>query len=260
MSASVPPRPDLALDVRSQEPRPKATWRWWEVAVFTIAGFLAGSLVAIPLIMSLDPSEDGPIGGEGLAIAAILDVSILAVLFLWLRAAHPGWPRIIGWPARGSRVREAAVGAGLGILVVLGSVVVTGVVAAILEAMSGETVRPPEQVSSDLRGWALVIFLAFAIGLAPVAEEFVFRGLLFRSVADRHGFWAGALASGVPFGVTHVVPGDALDVTALIVTLTVVGIAFAWIHWRRRNLLSNVVAHSVFNVIGSIVILTGVGA
>ncbi len=261
MSASVPPRPDLRPDVVevSGDRRRTATWRWWEVVVFTLAGFLVGSLTATPLFLALDPSAEGPIGGEGLLVAAVVDLVIVAVLLLWLRSSHPGWWRIVGWPERGRWVREGAVGAGLGLLVEVGSFVAGFAVILVLEGLSGETVRPPEQVSPDIDGWGLVVFVVFAIVLAPAAEEFVFRGLLFRSLADRHGFWLGAIGSAIPFGVTHVVPGRALDVWALVITLTFVGIGFAWIHWRRRNLFANIVAHAVFNVIGVVLILSEAG-
>jgi membrane protease YdiL (CAAX protease family) len=36
-----------------------------------------------------------------------------------------------------------------------------------------------------------------------------------------------------------------------------VGVVLAWVHWRRRNLLVNIVAHSTFNVIGVAIILAG---
>jgi membrane protease YdiL (CAAX protease family) len=39
----------------------------------------------------------------------------------------------------------------------------------------------------------------------------------------------------------------------------IVGVVLAWIHWRRRNLLANIVAHATFNVIGVVLILSDVG-
>lgn len=262
MSASLPPPPQIQPAPLPEPPvgdRLKATWRWWEVVAFTLAGFLAGSLAATPLFIALDVPVGGPIGREGLLIAAVVDIGVVAVLLLWLRAAHPGWRWIIGWPQKGHRLREAAIGGGLGLLVEVGSVVVGGAVILILESASGEPVQTPTQVSSQLAGWGVAVFVIFAVVIAPATEEFVFRGLLFRSVADRHGFWLGAIASAVPFGMTHLVPGRPLDVWALVITLTCVGVGFAWIHWRRRNLLANIAAHSVFNVIGVVLILTEVG-
>jgi membrane protease YdiL (CAAX protease family) len=151
-----------------------------------------------------------------------------------------------------------AVGAALGIAVVVGSFVAGGIVASILQALTGEEVQAPEQVSPSIAGWGVVVLVLLSIVVAPAIEEFVFRGLLFRSIADRWGFWLGAIGSGVPFGLTHVVPGRAIDVWSLMITLMFVGIGFAWIYWSRRNLLANIAAHATFNVIGVVLILSDV--
>ena len=262
MSLPLPPRPDLddLLPDDAGTLRPVATWRWWEVVIATVLAFVAGVLAAAPLFVALDPDPSGAVDAAGLLISAVADVVMAGVLLLWLRARHPGWPRIIGWPAPGRRLRELGVGALLGLLLVVVSLVTSVIVASVLESLTGETVETPEQVSPDLRGWGIVILVVLAVIVAPVVEEFVFRGLLFRSIADHHGFWLGAIASAVPFGLTHVAVGAAVDLWALRITLTVVGIVLAWIHWRRRNLMANIAAHATFNVIGVVIILAGVGA
>ena len=53
----------------------------------------------------------------------------------------------------------------------------------------------------------MAALVLYAVVMAPIAEELVFRGSIFRSVADRRGFWPGAIASAIPFGLIHVVPG-----------------------------------------------------
>jgi len=263
MSLPLPPRPDLddLLPDELGTLRPIATWQWWEVVLVTLLAFVAGVLAAAPLFIALDPdATGGAVDAPGLLISAVADLVMAGVLVLWLRARHPGWPRIIGWPPAGARLRELAVGAGFGILLEIIAVATGALVAVLLESLTGETVESPEQVSSDLQGWGVVILVLMAVIVAPVVEEFVFRGLLFRSIADRHGFWLGAIASAVPFGLTHVAVGAAVDLWALRITLTVVGIVLAWIHRRRRNLMANIVAHATFNMIGVAIILSGVGS
>lgn len=261
MSLPLPPRPDLA-DLEPDELgdlRPVATWRWWEVVMFTLAGFLAGVVAAVPLYVALEPDTTGAVDGAGLLISAVVDLVMAGALLLWLRSSHPGWPRILGWPGAGRRLREAAVGAGFGLLLEVVAIASSAVVALVLQNVTGETVKAPVQVSADLGGWGTVMLVAMAVLVAPVIEEFVFRGLLFRSLADRHGFWLGAIASAVPFGLTHVAVGAAIDLWALRITLTIVGVVLAWIYWRRRNLLANIVAHATFNVIGVVIIIAGLG-
>jgi hypothetical protein len=103
-----------------------------------------------------------------------------------------------------------------------------------------------------------VVFAVFAVIAAPALEEFVFRGLLFRSIADRSGFWAGALISAGAFGAFHLLtPGDGLDVLALGITHVGTGIGLAWIYWKRRNLLASIAGHAVFNLIAVVTIIGG---
>jgi membrane protease YdiL (CAAX protease family) len=94
-----------------------------------------------------------------------------------------------------------------------------------------------------------------AVFVAPVVEETYFRGILFRSIRDRHGFWPGALISGVVFGLVHFVPSAWQDAVLLQSIMVFTGIALAWIYERRGSLLANVGAHMAFNAIGILLIL-----
>ena len=150
----------------------------------------------------------------------------------------------IGWPARGARLREAGFGIGWGLASQVGIVRIVAFLVAVglVVDLGPSTSRCPPQVRHRPHGvggsCALVVY---AVIVAPVLEEFVFRGLLFHSIADRRGFWAGAIASAIPFGrFIHVIPGPALDVSVLVSAMMVTGVLWAWIHWRHRNLLVNI--------------------
>jgi membrane protease YdiL (CAAX protease family) len=250
-----PPRPDAPW----AEPDPAvATWRWWEAILASVVAWLIGGFVALPLVVLMRPSASDPLGGDGLFIATISNAVTLGALILWLRTSHPGWPTIIGWPPWPRVVPEIAIGAGLGILVRIASGVAATLIVLALRGVSDRSVDLPTQVSTDLSGWGLVAFAVFAVIAAPVLEEFVFRGLLFRSIADRHGFWPGALVSAFAFGAFHLLtPGNGLDVLALGLTHVGTGIGLAWIYWRRKNLLANIAGHAVFNLIAVIAIVAG---
>jgi membrane protease YdiL (CAAX protease family) len=252
----VPPRPDTLLGPPTMG---RVTWAWWEVVLAVLVAWFIGGVVALPLVILLGPVSSGPIGGEALFIGIVSNAVTLGVLVLWLRSMHPGWVAALGWPRRGAVVREIAVGAGLGIVVRIASALVAAIVVAALRGASSEAVDLPTQVSPDLGGWGLVSFAIFAVIAAPVLEEFVFRGLLFRSIADRHGFWPGALVSGVAFGAFHLLtPGAQLGVIALGITHVGTGIGLAWIYWRRRNILAPIAGHAVFNLIAVAAIVAGV--
>jgi membrane protease YdiL (CAAX protease family) len=228
------------------------------VVLAVLVAWFIGGVVSLPLVVLLEPDGSGPIDGTALFIGIVSNAVTLGVLILWLRWMHPGWVTAIGWPARGAVVREIAVGAGLGIVVRIASALVAAVVVTILRGASDEAVNLPTQVSPDLSTLGLVSFAIFAVIAAPVLEEFVFRGLLFRSIADRHGFWPGALVSGIAFGAFHLLtPGPQLDVLALGITHVGTGIGLAWIYWRRRNILAPIAGHAVFNLIAVVAIVAG---
>ena len=252
----VPPRPDaFALPPTLG----RATWTWWEVVIAVLVAWLIGGIVSLPLVILLRPDASGPIDGESLFIGIVSNAVTLGVLILWLRSMHPGWVTALGWPARGDVLREIAVGGGLGIVVRIASAIVAALVVALLRGASNEAVDLPTQVSPDLTGWGLLSFAIFAVIAAPVLEEFVFRGLLFRSIADRRGFWPGALVSGIAFGAFHLLtPGLQLDVLALGITHVGTGIGLAWIYWRRQNILAPIAGHAVFNLIAVVAIIAGV--
>jgi membrane protease YdiL (CAAX protease family) len=255
MSAYVPPRPDLST---LEDVSGKATWRWWEALVAALLAWFAGGLASLPLVALLKPDLSGPIGGEGLFIGIVTNAVSMGVLILWLRTAHPRWAEILGWPDRSGVVRELATGAGLGILVRIAAGIVGGGVVLLLKDASNRPVTLPTQISTDLTGWGLVSFAIFAVIAAPVLEEFVFRGLLFRSIADRHGFWAGAIVSAIAFGAFHLLtPGNGLDVLALGITHVGTGLGLAWIYWKRKNLLASIAGHAIFNLIAVVAIIAG---
>jgi membrane protease YdiL (CAAX protease family) len=90
----------------------------------------------------------------------------------------------------------------------------------------------------------------YAVVIAPVVEEFFFRGLIFRSIRDRHGFWVGAPISAVLFGSVHYVGGTGADAVVLPIVMTLTGLGLAWIYERRGALGAPIGAHMAFNVIG----------
>lgn len=84
----------------------------------------------------------------------------------------------------------------------------------------------------------LVLFLTCVV--APVSEEFFFRGMLYSALRERLGFPLAALISGVLFGVVHAGPFNWPP-------LVLIGIMLAYIYERTRSLLAPMVAHAVHN-------------
>jgi membrane protease YdiL (CAAX protease family) len=238
-----------------------STWRWWEVIGVVILGYILGGIASIPVYLILgNTTTNGASGVSELSQTLVSDLVLLGVLVYWLRSRHPEWPAAIGFPPRNRWAREVAVGSGLGLAVRLVAAIASVVVISILQTTGGAgNTTLPNQVSSNLSAGALIVFALVAVVVAPVTEELVFRGLLFRTLRDRHSLVFAGIVSAVLFGLVHFVPdNDWRGVVALQVTMMITGFGLAMIYEFRKNLLANIAGHAIFNLLAVIAIATHV--
>src|SRR5699024_9945509 len=87
-------------------------------------------------------------------------------------------------------------------------------------------------------------------GVIPVAEEMMFRGLLFRRFRERQRFWYSAVCSSVFFAFMHT------SITQTIYTL-LLGLMLSYLYEKFGSLKAPVLLHIVMNT-GS-VLLTATG-
>jgi membrane protease YdiL (CAAX protease family) len=81
--------------------------------------------------------------------------------------------------------------------------------------------------------------VSFAV-LSPLAEEVVFRGLLYAWLDGRWGPRVAMVGSGVAFGVVHQEP-------AYIAVALPLGLFFGWLRWRSNSLLPSLTGHAIEN-------------
>ena len=99
------------------------------------------------------------------------------------------------------------------------------------------------------KAWGEYVYLSFfAVVLAPVAEEFIFRGVLFPFVKQL-GFPKLAW-----FGVSFLFALIHLDVM-IFIPLFVLALALAWLYEKTDNLLAPIAAHSLFNAANLVILL-----
>jgi membrane protease YdiL (CAAX protease family) len=248
----IPPRPDaFAHETPPAGARPTATWSWYEAVGIYILGFLVAGLLTVPLIRLMEPETDL----TNVTLSLVAAVGILGVLVAWLSIQHKGWLRIVGLPEKGQWGRQIGAGIVSGlILFPVITIVVGGILSLLLNAITGEPVQPPEQVGENLTTLGTAITVAYAFVIAPVGEELFFRGILFRTLRDRYGFWVGAVGSSSGFGLIHFLPGDAADAALLMIAMVFTGLGLCYIYERRGTLVAPVAAHITFNVIGIVLI------
>jgi len=255
--AGVPPRPD-ELTARGPGPQglPAVDWslpRALLVGLVTnllLAQALIGSIAFIALGIT---DVDDP---KTIYAGLIGDVAWLGFMVIWLVRWHPDWRARIGVFGGRRGVRDALAGLVGGVLLYPGIVIVGLVLTALFEAVSGRPTTTPDQLPQHLNTPEAIASVILAVFVAPVAEELFFRGILFRSIRDRRGFWLGALVSGLIFGLAHYEAAAWQDTVLLQSIMVFTGVALAYIYERRGNLLANVTAHMVFNVVGVFLILS----
>jgi membrane protease YdiL (CAAX protease family) len=119
-----------------------------------------------------------------------------------------------------------------------------------LQAASAEIMQrlgqegPPQQAVVALenaQSWGTRAYLiGFAVLIAPVAEEILFRGVLYAGIKQfgfpRFALWSTALV----FAAIHMT-------AAIFLPLVALGLALAWLYDRTDNLLAPIAAHAFFN-------------
>lgn len=123
------------------------------------------------------------------------------------------------------------------VLAVLGTTVLSFVVSQL-----GPQPEGVREVTQGLRGVQALLTLAVLGLLAPVAEELVFRGLLYGWLAGRWSNLVAFLLSSLAFAAAHTEPLHILMVLPL-------GFWFGWLRWRTGSLVPTIVAHIINNTI-----------
>jgi uncharacterized protein len=121
-------------------------------------------------------------------------------------------------------------------------------VAAIIVGLAFGT--PEEQdIVTDLKAEdSLAVLAGFGFltcVVAPVAEEFFFRGFMFRVLAERTNVVLGSLITGAVFGIVHLPSGDLIGV----LVLSLFGVALCFLLWRTASLLPCIMLHAFHNSI-----------
>lgn len=124
-----------------------------------------------------------------------------------------------------------------------------------------------DQVVDQLGGRGSVVAVLSLVLLvtivAPIAEEFFFRGFFFTALRNRLGFLIAALLTGTTFGAIHIFnfvdaegnfDGDAALLSVPI--LMFFGFLLCWLYERTRSLYPPIVLHALNNALALTVTLS----
>lgn len=173
---------------------------------------------------------------------------------IFLRYHQAGWREVFGF--RMVKLPRILLLAGFMTVIILPA-------AWSLQILSGKVLThigwPPEEQAvvallTNAKLWWMQVYLGvFAVVLAPVAEEFIFRGLLYPSIKQL-GYPRTALVGvNLVFALIHV---DA----AAFVPLFVLALALTWLYEKTDNLLAPITAHALFNAANLVLLMLGLNS
>jgi len=223
--------------------------RSWGVpdAVLGILAVPAALLLSV-LVIAAVPRLPG-------AVATALGTTVLAALGVAaaLRAARQsgGFRRALGLDLPGWRDLGPVVGWTL--LLLLVQVLALTVVTAAVPALQGSQVDNVGFLRDEPLP-AVVAVAVLAVGVAPVLEELLFRGLVLRGLMMRLGFWPSALVSSTFFGLFHAQTAG-LESVSLVVATGVFGLGLCVLVRRSGRLGPAIGVHALRNAVGIAAVL-----
>lgn len=140
------------------------------------------------------------------------------------------------------------------VLIVLPSLTAVGLIWQQLLQWMGVVVEQQDlvEIFADEKSPTLLILMTLlAITVAPVTEELIFRGGIFRYMRTRTPRWVALLVPALLFGALHAN-------LASFVPLVVLGIILALAYERTGSIVVPIVAHGLFNLHTIALIMSGV--
>jgi hypothetical protein len=172
------------------------------------------------------------------ALALLTSTQIGLLLVSWLFVFRPN--ALAGLPALPGRDPGGAIRAGFGWGVVawVGAGLVSYAVYVVFDAIGLDTdPRAAEQALALIDPWLAVLAI---VGLAPIAEELFFRGVVFNAFLREGGRRWAFIGSSALFAAIH------LSLVAFI-PIFLLGLALAWVYDRTNNVLAPIAMHVVVN-------------
>ena len=231
-----PERPEGA-ELRAQ-PR----WAPWMSVAALVAGFagaLFGALVLGVIAVAFGADFDDQPASVQILATIVQDLCLIGSAILFARMAGRVRPADFG--LRPTRVLPAI---GWAVLAWLSFYVFTAAFVAIVGASPSDD-QLPKQLGVD-DSTAAMLAVAFLVAVvAPIAEEFFFRGFFFTALKNWRGLWPAALLTGLVFGAIH---GSSADI-AFLLPLAFFGFSLCLLYEKTGSLYPGIAVHCANNSI-----------
>jgi membrane protease YdiL (CAAX protease family) len=227
------------------EPRRWPRWPPW----VSLAGFVAGaaatlvgaSIIGLIAVLAFHADAGNPPPGVTIIGSVFQDMCLIAAALLFARMADRPTPAHFG-------LRPTRIGRAIGWMLVVwvAFFVFTGAWIAVWSALTGHTPSNDEALDGlgvD-RSTAAMIGAAFLVSVvAPVGEEFFFRGFFYGALRNWRGPWPAAVLTGLVFGIVHFSSSNA----AFLAPLAFFGFGLCVLYERTGSLYPCMALHCANN-------------
>lgn len=232
-----PPPPELPELPEGAGPR----WPPWYAGV----GFLV-ALIATLVVVGIVAAATGATSDEDNPTFTVVATFLQGVIFIGtavLFASFAGKPRARQFGLRPSRFWPTVGWAALGLI---SFYVLAALYTAIVQPDAEQTVAQDLGADEGTLGQIAAGFMVICI--APVAEEFFFRGFFYRALRSRYTVLVAALIDGLVFGVIHWDFSSA-DALLIVPPLAALGFMFCLVYERTGSLYPVIALHALNNAI-----------
>jgi uncharacterized protein len=236
--APAPGEPSLARDV--------PPWRPWTAPAALVSGLALGvfSTIVVELIAAgAGSSLSHPTAVVSIIADVVFDLGFVAAALYFASRQSSPHPSDFGYRRVRLRVAVPAF-----VVAAISYYVLTAIYGSLL-GLHAE--KLPRELSTGNATAAAVAVASFVCVVAPIAEEFFFRGFFFgalrgwRIVIGKRdiGTWVAALLTGILFGAVHLGSAPAAD----LVPLGFLGFVLCILRWRTGSLYPCMALHSFNN-------------
>jgi membrane protease YdiL (CAAX protease family) len=223
-----------------QQPPREFRWTKWDLGVFAIFFGLTVLFLPLPMLQILqlfqpELAAANLTGVQLVIIQAVMDLILVGFIFLLVKVVHGRnflgaiqWTRVYPYQNR--------------YLIALGASLAVSVL--IVSALFPPAEPPPIERLITSSG-ALYMFVLLGVGVAPLVEEIIFRGFLYRVLEDVGNPSVAVFGTAALFTSLHI--PQLWGSWAGIVLIFVVGYALSLIRRRSNSLIPSFIIHTSYN-------------
>jgi membrane protease YdiL (CAAX protease family) len=235
----LPERPEGLPPLRTGADRWKPWTAWVALAASLTVPLVLGIVAALFVVAAGGDVEELPPGVLiGLTFAQDIGFIVVPLLLAtWLVSR----PTAMDFGLRKPHRMWLAIG--LLFAVYIGFIVLSGIWVEALGIEQEDTL--PDELGVKDSTVNLVLVLILVTVMAPVAEELLFRGYVYRALRNWRGVWPAAIISGALFGGIHMGSSP----IGFIVPLAILGVGLALLYHWTGSLYLPVALHALNNSI-----------